>query len=396
MNVFIQMRRPSDGTVSDPLPFKFTPDDTGKKAFWLLRTLKPDFEALAKILADLTHPLTKEILALRRSSSPVQVERDATAFVDEMDADAERGSPPAERAAGSGGDGVVSDEDEEEDDDDENESADEELEPEQEKPSPRAEEAAAAGESVAAGAEQTLQAAIDDLSTVAPDKLSELGLVLTAMDDEVSAGEAEDAMGAQRAATVEEQTTLKRAGDDAYELHASLRVAVRNAIRIPERITFAGRRSSGGAQPPYELMAAPPPPRPPAASKPRCFEAPSEVEPLPPLPPKRTKRNATLNRSLPALPQKETKLALLQKLFFSRKKKKSKTQPPAAAADENDEPGDRRRGSLAEYAKEQLTQDCLTEAEHYALYTSVAPRASVSEFDENSCYYSPVEAEPVK
>lgn len=33
----------------------------------------------------------------------------------------------------------------------------------------------------------------------------------------------------------------------------------------------------------------------------------------------------------------------------------------------------------------------LTEAEHFALYTSVAPYATQSEFDENSCYYAPVE-----
>lgn len=34
----------------------------------------------------------------------------------------------------------------------------------------------------------------------------------------------------------------------------------------------------------------------------------------------------------------------------------------------------------------------LTEAEHYALYTTLAPHATESEFDENSCYYQPVEA----
>lgn len=33
----------------------------------------------------------------------------------------------------------------------------------------------------------------------------------------------------------------------------------------------------------------------------------------------------------------------------------------------------------------------LTEAEHYALYTTLAPHATASEFDENSCYYSPIE-----
>lgn len=34
----------------------------------------------------------------------------------------------------------------------------------------------------------------------------------------------------------------------------------------------------------------------------------------------------------------------------------------------------------------------LTDAEHYALYMAVAPHATVSEFDETSCYYSPVDA----
>lgn len=34
----------------------------------------------------------------------------------------------------------------------------------------------------------------------------------------------------------------------------------------------------------------------------------------------------------------------------------------------------------------------LTEAEHYALYTTFAPHATTSEIDDNSCYYCPVEA----
>ncbi|XP_055917882.1 embryonic polarity protein dorsal-like isoform X2 [Eupeodes corollae] len=34
----------------------------------------------------------------------------------------------------------------------------------------------------------------------------------------------------------------------------------------------------------------------------------------------------------------------------------------------------------------------LTEAEHFALYTSVPPNATMSEFDETSCYYAPVDA----
>ncbi|XP_039437554.1 embryonic polarity protein dorsal isoform X2 [Culex pipiens pallens] len=37
----------------------------------------------------------------------------------------------------------------------------------------------------------------------------------------------------------------------------------------------------------------------------------------------------------------------------------------------------------------------LTEAEHFALYTSIAPNAALSEFDETSCYYAPVEPGPL-
>jgi len=34
----------------------------------------------------------------------------------------------------------------------------------------------------------------------------------------------------------------------------------------------------------------------------------------------------------------------------------------------------------------------LTEAEHFALYTSIPPIAAASEFDETSAYYAPVDA----
>ncbi|XP_052870947.1 embryonic polarity protein dorsal-like, partial [Anopheles cruzii] len=37
----------------------------------------------------------------------------------------------------------------------------------------------------------------------------------------------------------------------------------------------------------------------------------------------------------------------------------------------------------------------LTEAEHFALYTSIAPNAALSEFDETSCYYALVEPSPL-
>jgi hypothetical protein len=52
-----------------------------------------------------------------------------------------------------------------------------------------------------------------------------------------------------------------------------------------------------------------------------------------------------------------------------------------------------RRGSepVSQLGMTAEAQPELTEAEHYALYTDMAPHATVSEFDEMSFYYSPVE-----
>jgi len=52
-----------------------------------------------------------------------------------------------------------------------------------------------------------------------------------------------------------------------------------------------------------------------------------------------------------------------------------------------------RRGSepVSQHDTPPQAQLELTEAEHYALYTDMAPHATVSEFDEMSFYYSPVE-----
>ncbi|XP_012265400.2 embryonic polarity protein dorsal-like [Athalia rosae] len=55
VKVFIQLRRPSDGATSDPLPFEFLPLDSGRPAFWSLRKAftrkKADYNTFDKILA---------------------------------------------------------------------------------------------------------------------------------------------------------------------------------------------------------------------------------------------------------------------------------------------------------------------------------------------------------
>lgn len=396
VNVYIQLRRPSDQAVSEALPFKFKPDDQGKHAFWLLRTLKPDFDVLAKILVDLDHPLTKEILALRRSSSPV-----TSLNIDEM-IKAERPSKQFCRSEVISGDESEGDDEEEE----EEERVSSESTDKDEKDTSEG-ESGAVGEPVlrpttSSAKEKSLQDAIDDLSTVTPDKLSELGLVFTDteevscephVDENLFVQSAPFAEEKRVAAVPKEAIALK---NEAGRLHSSLHLAIKNTIKIPERITFASKSNNAFLQH-YEPMA--PPPRPPVASKPNLEKTVSppnlENEPLPPLPPKRVKRSSFLNQSLPALPQKESKLAFLEKLWPSKRKKKKSSQ--AIGSNENDDVSHQSCISLADYPPpNNVDDDFVTEAENYALYTSVAPRATDSEFDDTSCYYSPVEAGPVK
>ena len=130
----------------------------------------------------------------------------------------------------------------------------------------------------------------------------------------------------------------------------------------------------------YEVVA---PPRP-LASKP-SLPIVKEVESddgIPPLPPKRVKK-ASISKTLPPVPEK-TKLNIFQKLFSSSRRKKNKSREGSIISIDST-----RSASVVQ-------DDLLTEAEHYALYTSVAPHATASEFDEMSFYYSPVEGQKVK
>ncbi|CAB0031727.1 unnamed protein product [Trichogramma brassicae] len=128
---------------------------------------------------------------------------------------------------------------------------------------------------------------------------------------------------------------------------------------------------------------------------------------VPPLPPKRIRKTPSMpvltnqmfyapNKTLPSSPKLVTKPGLFSKLF-SRKPKKDasypnngltgianntircESMPPVRAMARLD--GD----ETPPYGAE------LTDVEHYALYTAMAPRATDSEFDEMSFYYSPVE-----
>lgn len=186
-----------------------------------------------------------------------------------------------------------------------------------------------------------------------------------------------------------EETKIEGRANESIDLRTSLQMAVKNRIKMPELRKIVIKPASVEH---YETISAPPRP---SSMKPIFKSQPSliESESLPPLPPKRVKKNPS--KCLPAIPEKDTTFAMIRK-FLPRigRSKKNKTECNIS-----------RRSSIASAhfnidnrmsESDMSLTDSLTEAEHYALYTSVAPRATDSEFDENSCYYSPVEAESVK
>lgn len=141
---------------------------------------------------------------------------------------------------------------------------------------------------------------------------------------------------------------------------------------------------------------------------------------LPPLPPKRIRKSPPTpparpdhpifpqdppsaqapDKNLPPTPEgmttKQSKPSLFQKLFSKKSKpnkKESSLAPRAASMCRAESAGNVSAAASLRRGSEPVQPPSaeLTEAEHYALYTDVAPHATVSEFDEMSFYYSPVE-----
>ncbi|KAE8574083.1 Putative dorsal [Halyomorpha halys] len=147
-----------------------------------------------------------------------------------------------------------------------------------------------------------------------------------------------------------------------FGIYSSLQLAMKDPCDMLDTPTTEG----------YEDIAPP---------RPLKMSSTKEAEEVPPLPPKRAKKSP----ALPPPPHKN-KLNLFQKLFSSTTKRKKKQRESS------------REGSVVSRISERSHSLApsrgdvdLTEAEHYALYTSVAPRATASEFDEMSFYYSPIE-----
>lgn len=163
---------------------------------------------------------------------------------------------------------------------------------------------------------------------------------------------------------IKEETTSSSSevmGEDLRGTYSSLQMAFKNPCPIPERCQSYEDVSIMHED--ISIM----PPRPPSSSKPKY-----DTNAAPPLPPKRVKKNPRPTKYLPTVQEKPSKIKLLHKLLNMRKRSKSVCSSNSSINDPiNDTP--------------------LTEAENYALYTSVAPHAALSEFDESSMYYSTVE-----
>ncbi|XP_065203085.1 embryonic polarity protein dorsal-like isoform X1 [Planococcus citri] len=369
VSVFMQLFRPSDKAASEPVQFHFTPD-SGKQAFRLLRSLKPDFDVLANILADKEHPLTKELLKIRRDSASDYNDIDS-----DDDNDSVHGQLLIDERAPSDDDSSINTTS----NDDKSSKSSWPLD--------------------SSYCFSSSKEAIDTLTTARQERLRDLGVVFSENED--AADELEGRHFLDFVSNVNklkpppkpdeddeqpEDLSKNDRDDENFGLYTSLQMAMKNRIKIPELRKIVIKPASPAEH--YESIA--PPPRP-SSTKPIFKTEPSliESETLPPLPPKRVKKNPT--KSLPAVPEKETKLAIIRKFLpkIGKSKKPMKNDTTS------------RRSSIKSKTsldKVSLSDSdiSLTEAEHYALYTSVAPRATDSEFDENSCYYSPVEAEPVK
>ncbi|XP_078036219.1 dorsal isoform X1 [Augochlora pura] len=220
------------------------------------------------------------------------------------------------------------------------------------------------------------------------------------------------------------------------QTYTSLQMAMKNPIEFMDLLN--DRKYEDVAVPKVNLNHCSP--SPPVTTK---RDGAREIEErLPPLPPKRIRKMPSMpllprpisshtapesfveapNKNLPSLPgtlTKTSKQGLFSKLF-AKKIKKDKDTASNVSKDSNSSLST--SGSITYLSKHSLPDaaqlQCprpsaisttsvkslrldgdetppygmeLTEAEHYALYTAMAPHATASEFDEMSFYYSPVE-----
>ncbi|XP_046663988.1 embryonic polarity protein dorsal isoform X5 [Homalodisca vitripennis] len=342
VQVFIQLRRPSDGETSDSLPFQLTPLDSGRPAFWSLRRYKADYRTFSNILSADVRLLTKvdnppdpapSLTLQDTNNNTPEAVSDSYSFLDKSKKSGEvvlqtveTHQNPAQFLPEAQVDPLI-------------ENYPVELNPEQDKK-------------------------FDDVIDLVDEPVEE------GFDDLIDqVNDFDDMMN-----TDDLDTDISPPNDGIY---TSFQMAMRNPFEFTEYNT------SG-----YEDVV---PPRPSAAKpiiKPELPVSQNDSltdDVLPPLPPKRVRKSPP-SKNLPPVPEGK-KLNIFQKLFSSKRKDKSRKNSISSTGS---------RKSLVEeksVVEPEADDVTLTEAEHYALYTAFAPHATASEFDETSFYYSPVEGQ---
>ncbi|KAF4528208.1 hypothetical protein B566_EDAN014033, partial [Ephemera danica] len=368
VDVKIQLRRPSDNATSEPKSFKYLPLDSGRP-FWSLKKLKANYGIFSSILAANTALMT----------TPHTVNG------------TEEAGPSDAMVAIS-----------------ESQEAPEVHEPE---PEPSLQQYEYIAEPISQEPAPVESPQLDEGEKSLNELLSQVA-ELEEIYPEPSADPELTECLKQSAATVPENAPMDV--DDVYESghYTSLQMAMKNPILID--IDFEdtpGPPISDEPQapmvPPHaeEIPKAEPIPTPQLVDS---NKRESSTDKLPPLPPKRCRKNTkddgteernSLNAEepTPQLPprapiiettppkQKSNKPNFFQKLFSRKGKSKKQSIPKSGSV-----PCNLSEVLTPEDVPPSPTMD-LTEAEHLALYTDVAPRANVSEFDEMSFYYSPVE-----
>ncbi|KAJ9597396.1 hypothetical protein L9F63_011741, partial [Diploptera punctata] len=417
VTVFIQLRRPSDGATSEALPFQYLPIDSGRPAFWSLRkalSKKGNYSMFSSILASNTALLTGgttgngsdqsqgtwvQVIASQpgSESSPLLSE-----VVDARTAETRNDAVKSSIDAGPVEVSVI-----EESQSPKNESNNNEVIMIEELTNERNKKGVDANANIQneddGREEKLISNENEDVETCR--SLNELLSQVAELDEiysdtrarllsqGVTDTSAQDADGEPQIIEMDVQDLY----DDDNQTYSSLQLAMKNPIEL---LDLAPGR--------YEDVI------PQGNKRDKVPESPDSK--LPPLPPKRIRKSPPTpparpdhpifpreapEKNLPATPEltpaKQAKPSLFQKLFSKKAKqvKKEGSNIPRAASmsreagvgNISDVPAVR-RGSEPIPGSPQAE---LTEAEHYALYTDMAPHATVSEFDEMSFYYSPVE-----
>ncbi|XP_063222871.1 embryonic polarity protein dorsal-like isoform X2 [Bacillus rossius redtenbacheri] len=460
VKAFVQLRRPSDGATSEPLPFEFLPLDSGRPAFWSLRRAlakKGDYTIFSSILATNSALLTRVGPKAQAASAPSK-QSSATPHVSFADLPKVDKSPflknsdmsksgieektPTDDDVIVVGDVPASQELKEtplenlydysevkkwtktqsefEVDDNANIESLTSLEKKTDEPG-----LAQQGENVDVimSDSETCNSLNELLTQVA--ELDEIYSDTRARLMNPDIGKVSPSVDVVSHSPEDVEMAIDEYFDDS-QTYSSLQLAMKNPVEptgyedvtppapfisvsqtapsVPPHLTTKRENTVLPDSPDSKLPPLPPkrvrksPPTPPARPEHLLsYEPPPSPQPVKSV----TQAPSKDLPDTPAVTAKPPKPSLFQKLFSKKGKsgKRDKSGTPRSGVSREGSIGNLSTAESVQDKDEVVvavtppspTQPDATEAEHYALYTDMAPHATASEFDETSFYYSPVE-----